>query len=256
MRGMSLSSPAPKTREWLAHICSTSVVPDRGIPTMNTGSSTWRRTPPPVAARAARSFGSAGRRAWRIVQGRNWRRLRAKPGARAHWLRHRPETPRRIGPALSSKRPSAKPAVTRSESPSSVCSAAVSCTISTSSLACLPVEEDGRRRAGRRDRDRAASARTPRPPRTVRASAAPGPEPFPPFLRAWLNGDRASKRLHRAVAVVQKDERIAARAMKGGFVGPQQAGAFMATQRLVREAEAEQIDAESMVGLCRADRRR
>jgi hypothetical protein len=30
-------SPAPHTCEWLARICSTSVVPDRGMPMMNTG---------------------------------------------------------------------------------------------------------------------------------------------------------------------------------------------------------------------------
>ena len=35
----SLISPAPKTWEWLAKICSMSVVPDRGSPTTNTGSS-------------------------------------------------------------------------------------------------------------------------------------------------------------------------------------------------------------------------
>ena len=35
----SLVSPAPKTWEWPAKICSTSVVPDRGSPTTNTGSS-------------------------------------------------------------------------------------------------------------------------------------------------------------------------------------------------------------------------
>ena len=32
-------SPAPKTWEWLARICSMSVVPDRGSPTINTGRS-------------------------------------------------------------------------------------------------------------------------------------------------------------------------------------------------------------------------
>ena len=33
----SLSSPAPETREWLAAICSTRLVPERGMPTTNTG---------------------------------------------------------------------------------------------------------------------------------------------------------------------------------------------------------------------------
>ena len=39
MSGTSLVSPAPKTWQWLAKICSISVVPDRGSPTTNTGSS-------------------------------------------------------------------------------------------------------------------------------------------------------------------------------------------------------------------------
>ena len=39
------SSPAPKTRGWLARICSTSVVPERGMPTTNTGRTVSRPHP-------------------------------------------------------------------------------------------------------------------------------------------------------------------------------------------------------------------
>ena len=50
----SASSPAPYTSGWLASICSTSVVPDRGSPTMNTGR--FVRCPAPESlAKNARS---------------------------------------------------------------------------------------------------------------------------------------------------------------------------------------------------------
>ena len=48
VRPISSNSPAPNTWEWLVAICSTSVVPDRGMPTMKTGSSL--RAPPCAAA--------------------------------------------------------------------------------------------------------------------------------------------------------------------------------------------------------------
>ena len=46
---ISFSSPAPVTREWLAKICSTSVVPERGIPKTKIG--VWLATPPPDFSR-------------------------------------------------------------------------------------------------------------------------------------------------------------------------------------------------------------
>ena len=48
----SRSSPAPWTREWLASTCSTSVVPDRGMPKTKTG---WRVSSPAPARRAKSS---------------------------------------------------------------------------------------------------------------------------------------------------------------------------------------------------------
>ena len=48
IRPISSNSPAPNTWEWLDAICSTSVVPDRGMPTMKTGSSL--RAPPRASA--------------------------------------------------------------------------------------------------------------------------------------------------------------------------------------------------------------
>ena len=48
-RENSSSSPAPNTREWLARICSSSEVPERGMPTMNTGVAAG--SPPPLFSR-------------------------------------------------------------------------------------------------------------------------------------------------------------------------------------------------------------
>ena len=101
-------SPAAKTREWLARICSMSVVPDRGSPTTNTGSSLsnpkprtrWKKSAVQAAIiRATRTRTLADRTPGRACATRTvaWR----CPGQGARQPRHtRPARPGR-GPGRS-----------------------------------------------------------------------------------------------------------------------------------------------------------
>ena len=90
------SSPTTKTRGWLARICSTSVVPDLGMPTTKTGRSESRPNPPTRSKNSGVNAPSrALERTGSIPAG--WmagvHACRNRPVA-ARWLRRRPGLPR------------------------------------------------------------------------------------------------------------------------------------------------------------------
>ncbi len=79
-RRPSRSSPQPWTRGWLARICSSSVVPERGIPTTNTAAAASPAPSPPSSRRTPHQTPPAGRqRAARCRQGRTPARPRPAP---------------------------------------------------------------------------------------------------------------------------------------------------------------------------------